>query len=426
VARFRRAVRLKWVSVNPIEFAEPPSAPKANPRPPSVNEAARIVAEAWKDPDWGTLIWLTMVTGNRRGELCGTRWRHVDLANGVLHVQRAIGQYGKTTWEKGTKNEGDRRIVLDPDTVVVLSEHRERCIARARALGRELSPDAFVFSRDPVGGDHLKPDSVTQRYSRLVARLGIDTSIHKLRTYNATELLTSGLDIRKVAGRLGHGSGGVTTMRHYSAWVSEADQRAAGTIAPRMPARPQPADLPPRVEIDPKHPFERVAVDLRERIYAGDLPIGLPIPSVKELGREHGISASTAQRAIQLLSQWGLVRVEPGRPTFVAPREKNVAEVTSAPADIVAASQALELEVRRLGAAVATLRTQADPNDSESLHRLLLGAVKRHGCQPAEIDDFELVVRAADGDPRVIATYVALAPRGAGRPVGRTTPAVRR
>jgi integrase len=38
---FRRAVRLKWVSVNPIEFAEPPSAPKTNPRPPSVNEAPR-------------------------------------------------------------------------------------------------------------------------------------------------------------------------------------------------------------------------------------------------------------------------------------------------------------------------------------------------------------------------------------------------
>jgi integrase len=204
------------VSVNPIDFAEPPAAPKTNPRPPSVDEAASIVAEAWKDPDWGTLIWLTMVTGNRRGELCGTRRRHVDLANGVLHVRRAIGQYGKATWEKDTKNEGDRRIVLDPDTVLVLSEHRERCLLRARAIGAELTPDAFVFSREPDGSDHLKPDSVTQRYSRLVARLGIETSIHKLRTYNATELLSAGVDIRKVAGRLGHGSGGVTTMRHYS------------------------------------------------------------------------------------------------------------------------------------------------------------------------------------------------------------------
>jgi hypothetical protein len=38
---FRRAVRLKWVSVNPFDFAEPPSAPKPKPRPPSAAEAAR-------------------------------------------------------------------------------------------------------------------------------------------------------------------------------------------------------------------------------------------------------------------------------------------------------------------------------------------------------------------------------------------------
>ena len=147
-----------------------------------------------------------------------------------------------------------------------MSEHRERCVLRARALGLKLAGDAFVFSRDLAGRDHLKPDSVTQRYGRLAARLGIETSIHKLRTYNATELLAAGLDIRKVAGRLGHGSGGATTMRHYSAWVTEADQRSAGTIAPRMPPRPRQADLPPQVDIDPKHPFEKLAVELLDRI----------------------------------------------------------------------------------------------------------------------------------------------------------------
>jgi integrase len=87
-------------------------------------------------------------------------------------------------------------------------------------------------------------------------------------------------------------------MRHYSAWVTEADQRAAGTIAPRMPPRPRLADLPPRVEIDPKHPFEKLAVELRDRIYEGDLAVGLPIPSAKELARAHDISPSTAQRAV--------------------------------------------------------------------------------------------------------------------------------
>ncbi|WP_202872846.1 tyrosine-type recombinase/integrase [Kribbella capetownensis] len=413
---FRRAVRLKWVTINPIDFAEPPSPPKPRPRPPSVEDAAAIVNEAWKDPDWGALIWLTMVAGNRRGELCGIRWRHVDLNRGVIHVQRAIGQYGKETWEKDTKNEDDRRIVLDPESVAVLSEHRDRCEQRAHGLGAKLARDAFMFSRDPLGETHLKPDSVTQRYSRLVARLGIETSIHKLRTYNATELLSAGVDIRTVAGRHGHGGGGATTGRHYSAWVSEADQRAAGTVTPRMPARPRRADLPPMAEFDPKHPFEKLAAELRDGIYAGTLAVGLPIPSVKEIGRQNGVSPSTAQRAVQLLSDWGLVRVEPGRPTLVAPQPaKNSvsnAEGSSTEAQVASTeigAETIELEVRRLGVTVASLQTQADPRDAASLHRLLLGAVKRHGSEPHEIDDFELIVRQP-GDDAILATYVALSP----------------
>lgn len=51
--------------------------------------------------------------------------------------------------------------------------------------------------------------------------------------YSATELLTAGVDLRTVAGRLGHGDG-TTTLRHYAAWVEFADQAAAATIGARM------------------------------------------------------------------------------------------------------------------------------------------------------------------------------------------------
>jgi site-specific recombinase XerD len=77
---------------------------------------------------------------------------------------------------------------------------------------------------------------VTQRYGRLVARLGIKSHLHALRHYSATELIAAGVDVRTVAGRLGHGGGGATTLRVYAAWLSEADQRAAGVLAGRMPA----------------------------------------------------------------------------------------------------------------------------------------------------------------------------------------------
>jgi integrase len=68
------------------------------------------------------------------------------------------------------------------------------------------------------------PSSLTQRYGRLVKRLGIDTHLHNLRHCSATELITAGLDVRTVAGRLGHSGRGVTTVRVYAAWLAEADQ----------------------------------------------------------------------------------------------------------------------------------------------------------------------------------------------------------
>jgi integrase len=70
-----------------------------------------------------------------------------------------------------------------------------------------LKPEARIFSLTPDGSEWLKPDSVSQRYARMCARLGWDMNIHQLRHYSATELIAAGTDTRTVAGRLGHGGG---------------------------------------------------------------------------------------------------------------------------------------------------------------------------------------------------------------------------
>ncbi len=236
---YKRAVRWRWVSVSPMEQAEPPAVPPPDPQPPTPDEAARLLREAWRDPDWGMLVWLTMTTGARRGEMCGLRWRHVDLERGVITLRRAIAQDKNETEEKDTKTHQRRHVTVDPETVAALIEHRERWQARTAALGFNLSLDAFVFSLAPDGSSNLRPSSVTQRYGLMAKRLGIDTHLHNLRHYSATELIAAGVDVRTVAGRLGHGGGGTTTLRVYAAWVAEADQRAALGLASRLPARPQ-------------------------------------------------------------------------------------------------------------------------------------------------------------------------------------------
>ena len=400
----RRAVRWKWVAANPMADADPPSPPKPSPQPPTAAEAARILNEAWKDPDWGTLVWLTMVTGLRRGELCAIRWRHINFQSAILSLEKSISQRGSRTWEKETKTHQQRRITLDQETVPLLVEHRTRCESRAAALGTELGDHAFVFSLAPDGSTHLRPDSVTSRYAQFARRLGIKTSIHKLRHYSATELIAAGVDVRTVAGRLGHGGGGTTTLRVYAAWISESDQRAATNIASHMPVRQsRRADEP--IEFKPTSPSEQLAVELRDRIHAGTLVAGLPIPPHKQLAVEHGVSVTTAQRAVRLLRDWGLAEVNTGSRTLVRlPTREEAAVDQARQSRRHGGAELLDLEIRYLGDTVNRLSAVADPADAGALRKLLADAVRRAG--DSAIGDYEMAIRYS-GELGVVTTFVA-------------------
>ena len=270
---YKKAVRWRWVAASPISQAEPPAAPKPNPHPPTPDEAARILTEAWRDPDWGTLLWVAMTTGARRGEICAIRWSAVNLDEGreSIWLRHAIRKGTGGRWEEADlKTHQRRRLALDAETVEALREHRRRCEARAAALGVAAAARTRSSSRDVAGRLDLQvPDSVTQRYERLAARLGIDTTLHKLRHYSATELILAGVDIRTVAGRLGHGGGGTTTLRIYTAWVSEADQRAAAGWATRTSIRPGDLAKRDRARTDPQHPYEKVAADIANHAEEG-------------------------------------------------------------------------------------------------------------------------------------------------------------
>ena len=229
------AVRWEWITTNPAEVARKPRLPHPEPDPPTPEEAARILAAAWdQDEAWGTLVWLVLVTGMRRAELLALRWSHVDLVAGMLRIRRNYVRVRGKGIEKDTKTHQMRRIALDPATVEVLSAHRAAYQDRVRSLGQEPTDEAFVFSYAPLHDRPCDPDAISRRYARMCAGVGIDSHLHALRHYTATELIAAGVDLRSVAGRLGHGGGGATTLRVYTAWVTESDRRAAEILGSRL------------------------------------------------------------------------------------------------------------------------------------------------------------------------------------------------
>lgn len=183
---------------------------------------------------WGTLVWLVMTTGMRRGEALALRWRHVHLDRRVREIRRTYIQRRGRTIDKDTKTHQMRRIALDPNTIAVLTEHRERARQRAALLGVATIDEWYLFSHDPAHRQPMHPDGATHRYTAMAAEAGITTHLHALQHYSATELLSAGVDLATVSGRLGHGGGGATTLRVYAA----CDQRAAEVLAGKMPPRP--------------------------------------------------------------------------------------------------------------------------------------------------------------------------------------------
>jgi integrase len=234
------AVRWEWVSSNPAKVAQRPKQTPPEPDPPSPAEAAKLVDAAFeKGDEWGTLVWLVMTTGMRRGEVSALTWGDIDLDEGMIEVRRNYIKRNGISKIKATKTHQMRRIALDTETVVLLAAQKTLCQQRCAELGVQFCDNVYVFSgvRNPDPRVPCSPDSISNRYKLMANACHVETHIHALRHYSATELLTAGVDLRTVAGRLGHGGGGATTLRVYAAWVAASDRKAAEILGSRLPKR---------------------------------------------------------------------------------------------------------------------------------------------------------------------------------------------
>ena len=251
-----RAVRWGWIAVNPLDQVEPPATPTANPRPPTSAEAARDRHRGVGRPGLGH----ARVAGDDDRRAARRTLRaaldRTWISTRRSHVRAAVSARSPVRCGRRTPRPirlGASRWTARRSRYSVSTDAAATSVRRRSAS--PCAPTASCSHSRRIARRQIRPDTITQRYRRLATRLGIDTTLHALRHYSATELIAAGVDPRTVAGRLGHAGGGSTTLRVYSAWVAEADQRAAAALAARvMPMRrrtprqtvPTAHDPPPR------------------------------------------------------------------------------------------------------------------------------------------------------------------------------------
>ena len=230
-ASLGRAVKWGLIATNPADRASPPPTRRAQVSAPAVDDVVTLMdaAAGRGDTVLATAIALAAVTGMRRGELCALRWSDVDLELGQLRVSRSLTVSPGRLHMGETKTHQVRDIALDEAAVDLLAERRLEQEKYAQTVGVELVPDPYVLSRDADSSQPCLPDGLGRGYWRLTHGLGIQTRFHDLRHFSATQLIGAGIDVRTVAGWLGHGDAS-TTLRVYSHVLAERDRAAAGHL----------------------------------------------------------------------------------------------------------------------------------------------------------------------------------------------------
>lgn len=224
----RQAVKWGWIERSPADRASPPPVRATEIKPPTVDQITALLRHLeGAHPELAVMVYVAATTGCRRGELCGLRWTDVDLASSTLTVRRSISDTNQGVVEKDPKTHRSRRIALDPSTVAVLAAHRSAMESRAIACEVSLAADSYIWSQDASCAVPFRPNRVTDAFRTARKQVGLpDIDFHHLRHFAATTLAGAGIDVRTIAGRLGHANPAIT-LKTYAHFLEAADRDAA-------------------------------------------------------------------------------------------------------------------------------------------------------------------------------------------------------
>lgn len=176
---------------------------------------------------------LAVREGLRQGEILALRWRDVDLVAGTLAVTGSL-QSDRTIGAPKSRH-SRRSVVLFPETVAALREHRERQGFEARRAGSMWVDHDLVFPNE--FGGHINRSGLTRALDGLLRRAGLpDVRFHDLRHTAATDWLKNGMHPKVASERLGHASVGIT-LDLYSHVTPTMQREAVAEITRQRSAR---------------------------------------------------------------------------------------------------------------------------------------------------------------------------------------------
>jgi len=226
-----QAVFWQVITDNPAHRVKPPKFERKEAKYLDEEQTATLLRLLDNEPHQNqVMIRFFLLSGVRRGELCGLEWKDIDFKSHMVTICRT-SQYlpEKGIFTKGTKTDSSvRTIKLPQQAFELLKEHRKWQRTKRIAMGDRWADCDRLFTQDD--GSPIHPDSITGWFRDFISRTDLpQISIHSLRHTNITLLLAAGIPLRTVSYRAGHAQAS-TTANIYSHAIRTADEKAAEVL----------------------------------------------------------------------------------------------------------------------------------------------------------------------------------------------------
>ena len=224
---------VKWglIPSSPASKATPPRVPRNEISCLDEHEVQRMIELLSGEPvQYRTIAFLALLTGMRRGEICGLEWKDIDFDNQQMRVVRSSQYIGnKTIITKEPKTQsGVRQFALSDTACTILRQHKVWQNEVRLSLGDQWNSTDRLFTT--WNGLPIFPDTLTGWFRDFTRKHDFPpVTFHSLRHTHATLLIAEGTDIATVSKRMGHASVS-TTLGTYTHALKSKDAEAARAL----------------------------------------------------------------------------------------------------------------------------------------------------------------------------------------------------
>lgn len=221
---FSQAMKNKLIQENLVESVVLPKVRAQEMRVLSREEQNRLILAARRAPEPAAFgIIFDLFTGLRIGELCGLRWKNVDMANRSFKVcetrnrlpnfDPSIGTSTSVHTVQSTKTDNSRRTVYIIDGL--FKDFQDYYTIQMELCNQYpgYNPGGYVFCQE--NGQPYEPRTYQDLFKRCVRQAGIPAAnFHSLRHTFATRALEQGMDVVTLSRLLGHANPSITLDKY--------------------------------------------------------------------------------------------------------------------------------------------------------------------------------------------------------------------